>query len=106
MVGVDSSPPSHSPSAWGGPRVSSSPTVYVHIWWWGSGAGWGLPEQAVGAGQAPVLAGQGGLDVFEGGQLGQVPQGRHGRLAPQHLGRHALDVTGGHVAWQPQDRVS
>lgn len=63
-----------------------------------------LPEEAVGAGQASVLAGQGGLDVLEGGQLAEVSQRRHRRLAAQHLGRDALDVAGRHVAWQPTRR--
>lgn len=39
-----------------------------------------LPEEPVGPGQAPVSAGQRGLDVLVRGQAGQVAQRGHGRL--------------------------
>lgn len=63
---------------------------------------WGLSEEAVHAGQASVLAGQGGLDVFVGGQLRQVSQGGHRWFAAQHLGGDSLDVAGRHAACRRQ----
>ena len=114
LVGVDSrtkSPPPQPLLLGARCRVSGSPgslyglCTYMVVGVRGRGGPRGLPEQAVGARQAPILAGQGGLDVFEGGQLREVSQCRHRRLAAQHLRGDALDVTGGNVAWQRQERV-
>lgn len=64
-----------------------------------SGRG-GLSEEAIHAWQTSVLAGQGCLDVFIGGQLRQVSQGCYCRLTAQHLGGYSLNITGCHIAWK------
>lgn len=60
----------------------------------------GLSEKAIHAGQASIFAGQGGLDMFIGGQLCQVSQSCYCRLTAQHLGCHSLNVTGRHATWE------
>lgn len=65
-----------------------------------------LSEEAVHAGQAPVLAGQRGLDVLVRRQLRQVAQRCYRRLTAQHLGGYSLNVTGCHVAWKVIESTS
>ena len=65
-----------------------------------------LSKEAVHARQASILAGQSCLDVLVGGQLGQVPQGSHSRLAAEHLGGHSLDVSSCNVAWKDNRHIT
>lgn len=60
----------------------------------------GLSEEAIHARQTSVLAGQGCLDVFVGGQLRQVSQSCYCRLTAQHLGGYSLNIAGCHIAWK------